>query len=115
MKFSIKHFLRKCDQIRSFLRFWSHLLKKSFMENFIFCAVNLLFKVGLLSEDYGKHFLEVEGLLEKHELAEADITGQAEHVQNTNVAADSFLQSAQETESEGAFNEVFWLLQLLFL
>ena len=25
-------------QIRSFLRIWSHLLKKSLMENFIFCA-----------------------------------------------------------------------------
>ena len=38
MKFSIKDFLSKCDQI-SFLRIWSHLLKKSLMENFIFCAV----------------------------------------------------------------------------
>ena len=25
--------------MRSFLRIWSHLLKKSLMENFIFCAV----------------------------------------------------------------------------
>ena len=39
MKFSIKDFFSKCDQIRSFLRIWSNLLKKSFMENFIFCAV----------------------------------------------------------------------------
>ena len=36
MKFSIKDFLNKCDQIRSFLRIRSHLLKKSVMENFIF-------------------------------------------------------------------------------
>ena len=28
MKFSIKDFFSKCDQIRSFLRIWSHLLKK---------------------------------------------------------------------------------------
>ena len=41
MKFSIKDFLIKCDQIRSFLPIWSHLLKKSLMENFIFCAVTL--------------------------------------------------------------------------
>ena len=41
MKFSIKDFLSKCDQIRRFLRIWSHLLKKSLMENFIFCAVIL--------------------------------------------------------------------------
>ena len=36
MKFFIKDFVCKCDQIRGFLRFWSHLLKKSLMENFIF-------------------------------------------------------------------------------
>ena len=35
----IKDFFSKCDQIRSKLRIWSHLLKKSLMENFIFCTV----------------------------------------------------------------------------
>ena len=40
----------KCDQIRRKLQIWSHLLKKSVMENFIFCAV---------SETYsGREFLE---------------------------------------------------------
>ena len=39
MKFSSKDFFSKCDQIRSFLRIWSHLLNKSLMENFIFCAM----------------------------------------------------------------------------
>ena len=39
MKVSIKDFSSKYDQIRSFLRIWSHLLEKSQMENFIFCAV----------------------------------------------------------------------------
>ena len=39
MKFSIKDFFSECDQIRSFLQIWSNLLKKSLMENFIFCAV----------------------------------------------------------------------------
>ena len=38
MKFSIKDFFGKCYQIRSILRIW-YLLKKSLMENFIFCAV----------------------------------------------------------------------------
>ena len=37
MKFSIKNFFSKCDQSRSSLRIWSHLLKKSSTENF--CAV----------------------------------------------------------------------------
>ena len=35
MKFSIKDFFSKYDQIS----IWSHLLNKSLMENFIFCAV----------------------------------------------------------------------------
>ena len=39
MKFSVKDFFSKCDQIGSFLRIWSHLLKKSLTENFFFCAV----------------------------------------------------------------------------
>ena len=39
MKFSIKDFFSKCNQIRSFPWIWSHLLKKSLMKNFIFCAV----------------------------------------------------------------------------
>ena len=36
IKFSIKDFFSKCNQFRSFLRIWSHLFKKSLMENFIF-------------------------------------------------------------------------------
>ena len=43
VKFSSKDFFSKCDQSRSFLRIWSHLLKKFLMENFIFCAVPLGF------------------------------------------------------------------------
>ena len=39
VKFSIKDFFSKCDKIRSFPRIRSHLLKKSLMENFFFCAV----------------------------------------------------------------------------
>ena len=37
MKFSIKDFFSKCDQI---LWIWSHLLKKSWMENFVFYAAS---------------------------------------------------------------------------
>ena len=39
MKFSIKDFFNKYEQIRSFLQIWSHLLERSIMENFIFCTV----------------------------------------------------------------------------
>ena len=44
MKFSMKDFFSKCDEIRSFMWMWSHLLKKSLRENFIFCAVIPVFK-----------------------------------------------------------------------
>ena len=39
VKFSVKDIFRKCDEIRRKLRIWSHLPKKSLMENFIFCEV----------------------------------------------------------------------------
>ena len=44
MKFSIQNFFSKCDQIRKKLRICLHLLKKSLMENFVFCAVDNVIK-----------------------------------------------------------------------
>ena len=43
MKFSIKDFASKSDQIRSSLRIWSYLLKKSLMENLSFVQYKLFF------------------------------------------------------------------------
>ena len=45
MKFFIKNFFSKCDQICKFLRIWSHLLKKLSTENFIFCVVTIVAKL----------------------------------------------------------------------
>ena len=42
IKFPIKHFFSKCDQICSFLWLWPNLLKKALIESLcseIFCAV----------------------------------------------------------------------------
>ena len=39
IKFSLNNFFSKCDEIRKKLRIWSHSLKKSLMENLIFCVV----------------------------------------------------------------------------
>ena len=39
MKFSFKDFFSKCDQIRSFLRIFSQLLKKSLKENLFISRV----------------------------------------------------------------------------
>ena len=62
MKFSVKDFFSKCDQNRNFLRIWSHLLKKSLIENFIFCAVGNRSPLTLLKEkeiyNYNKEKLD---------------------------------------------------------
>ena len=42
LKFSIRDFFSKCDQIHSFLWIWSHLLKKFSFENFIFMQTSFL-------------------------------------------------------------------------
>ena len=42
MTLSIKDFFSKCDQIRSFLKIWLHLLKTSLIEHFMFCAVEFI-------------------------------------------------------------------------
>ncbi|XP_056139093.1 spectrin beta chain, non-erythrocytic 1-like isoform X2 [Lampris incognitus] len=47
-------------------------------------------QVQLLSKDFGKHLLEVDDLLQKHSLQEADITVQAERVETLNAAALKF-------------------------
>ena len=44
----MKDFFSKCDEIGSFLRIWYHLLKKSLIENFTFCAVHLPQKLATL-------------------------------------------------------------------
>ena len=49
MKFSIKDIFSNSDQSRRFLRIWSHLLKKSLMENFIFCAMVFFLYLSFLS------------------------------------------------------------------
>ena len=41
LKFFITNLFRKCDQIHWKLRIWSHLLKKSLVECFVFCAVKM--------------------------------------------------------------------------
>lgn len=51
----------------------------------------------LLSQDYGKHLLGVEDLLQKHALVEADIGIQADRVRNVNRNAQKF---AIDTEGE---------------
>ena len=64
MKFSIKDFFSKCDQIHRKLRIWSHYQKKSLIENFIFCVVafepfNNSFNL-VIWKLFGKNLREIE-------------------------------------------------------
>ena len=52
MNSSIKDFFSKCNEIRSLLRIWSRLLKKSLMEEFIYCAVIGLYFLKFLFSDF---------------------------------------------------------------
>ena len=56
MKFSFTDYFSKCDQILRKLRIWSHLLKKSVMENFIFCAVKFDMSFSNLKETMKAYF-----------------------------------------------------------
>ena len=58
MKSSIKDFFSKCDQIRSFLRIWSHLLRKFLMENFFFAVHTVEFEqVNICRVGLDWHFI----------------------------------------------------------
>ena len=52
MKFSIKYFFSKFDQIRRKLRIWSHLLKKSLIETFIFGAVIEVLLINVITNEH---------------------------------------------------------------
>ena len=56
MKFSTKDFFSKCDQSRSFLRIWSHLLKKSLVGIFIFLCSVSSYDAHRFIEELGKNF-----------------------------------------------------------
>lgn len=53
----------------------------------------------LLSQDYGKHLLGVEDLLQKHALVEADIAIQADRVKAVNTNANKYSVSEGETRT----------------
>ena len=60
MKFSIKDFLSKCDQIRRKLQIWSYLLKKSLVENFIwksYAQMDASFLFGSQSLDHSLNYV----------------------------------------------------------
>ena len=51
-KFSIKNFCSKSDHMHCSLRIWSHLLEKSLIGNFLFCAVIIVASIQTMSKVY---------------------------------------------------------------
>ena len=49
MKYSINDFVSKFGQIRSFLVIWSHLLRKTLMENYIFLSCDNIFIITFMT------------------------------------------------------------------
>ena len=84
MKFSIKDFFSKCDQFWSFLRIWSHLLRKSLMENFhflcsVYCSVFCHFPTPSFLHSYNVHLkMIISFVLAYFECATAFIHSQFE-------------------------------------
>lgn len=60
----------------------------------------------LLSQDYGKHLLGVEDLLQKHALVETDIAIQADRVKavSTNATKYSVTDSGEQLVTGGHFS-----------
>ena len=88
IKICIKDFFSKCDQIRRELRIWSHLLKKSSMENFIFCAVKgtvIYFKIWLLTKKFIWYLLLSHVRCLKQEYNKRVITGNTTNYFVTNI------------------------------
>lgn len=68
----------------------------------------------LLSQDYGKHLLGVEDLLQKHALVEADIAIQADRVRTVNRNAQKFAVDAEGETDESRRFVLIVLLSCLF-
>jgi spectrin beta len=56
------------------------------------------FQASLQSEDYGRHLLDVEDLLQKHSLIEADIAAQEDRIKAADEQAQLFLEMEPEVE-----------------
>ena len=65
MRSSIKNFSSKSVQIRKKLRIWSHLMKKSLMQNFIFCAVLQLVYENLFHRGVIKYVAKTNNTMPK--------------------------------------------------
>ncbi|KAK7104923.1 spectrin beta chain-like isoform X2 [Littorina saxatilis] len=70
----------------------THNLHKIFQEMLYILGWMEEIKARLLSEDYGKHLMGVEDLLQKHSLLEADVHVVGERVKTVNTQAQRFIE-----------------------
>ncbi|XP_076464437.1 spectrin beta chain-like isoform X2 [Babylonia areolata] len=70
----------------------THNLHKIFQEMLYILGWMEEIKARLMSEDYGKHLMGVEDLLEKHSLLEADVHVVGERVKTVNTQAQRFIE-----------------------
>jgi len=63
-------------------------------------------KSRMLSDDFGKHLMGVEDLLQKHQLVEADISIVGERVKTVSAQADRFLDPDGPDGSGSRFSQV---------
>ena len=71
------------------LKFNAKVITKKQLEDGFFCGP----QPSLRSEDYGKHLLSVDDLLEKHLLLEAQVNALGTRVRNLNKRAAPYMKS----------------------
>ena len=113
--FFIKDFFSKCDQIHRiyrFLRSWSHLLKKSFMENFLFWQCNFwVIKGKSTGTKGGRVGVEVEGGLHTHTHTHSHTRTHARmHTQRLRLIK---LKKAKESSTDSHFHNILRFFDVL--
>lgn len=59
-------------------------------------VIYLLLQSRLLSEDYGKHLMSVEDLLQRHSMLEADIAVLGERIKSVNSQANKYIDGSDD-------------------
>lgn len=86
------HYLLELLKARRMRLELTHNLHKIFQEMLYILGWMEEIKARLMSEDYGKHLMGVEDLLEKHSLLEADVHVVGERVKTVNTQAQRFIE-----------------------
>jgi len=100
--------VQKLDACRSTLSHY-HDLMSVFAEMDDCLADMAQTEVLLKSEDYGKHLLGVQDLLQKHTLSEADITAQKERARSLEAQVQKFVEEKHPDSAKIVQKRVNWM------